>query len=123
MCLQSGASRRLPVRPSLTAFAVATGVRFVSWVSDIPASAQPTIRLSLAGTQSKLAVLISNARLSVPLGDAPSTHILKLASMRYDGLTENEVFCIDLAKAVGLRAAKATLGQRRRCAIPSDRAL
>jgi len=68
------------------------------------------VRLSLAGAQNKLAVRLSDSRISIPLGEAPSTHILKPASPHFDGLIENEAFCLGLAKAVGLTAATATLG-------------
>ena len=68
------------------------------------------IRLSLAGAQNKLAVRVSNAGISIPLGQAPSTHILKPASPHFDGFIDNEAFCLGLAKAVGLNAATATVG-------------
>ncbi len=35
------------------------------------------MRLSLAGSQSKLPVLIRNAAIALPLGNTPSTHIIK----------------------------------------------
>lgn len=69
------------------------------------------VRLSLAGAQNKLAVFVDEKGISLPLNGAPSTHILKPAIERFEGLVENERFCLDLAAAAGLPTAKATVGQ------------
>jgi len=63
------------------------------------------IRLSLAGVQDKVAVRIEGGDVSIPLGGAPSTHILKPAVARFDGLVFNEALCMKLAAAAGLPAA------------------
>lgn len=63
------------------------------------------IRLSLAGAQDKVAVRIEGGDISLPLGGAPSTHILKPAVQRFEGVVFNEAFCMKLAAAVGLPAA------------------
>ena len=63
------------------------------------------VRLSLAGAQDKVAVCLRNGKLSIPLGDAPSTHILKPAIDRFEGTVYNESFCMKLAHAVGLPTA------------------
>jgi serine/threonine-protein kinase HipA len=63
------------------------------------------IRLSLAGAQDKVAVRIEDGEVSVPLGGAPSTHILKPAVERFDGVVFNEALCMKLAAASGLPAA------------------
>ncbi|MEI6516414.1 MAG: type II toxin-antitoxin system HipA family toxin [bacterium] len=60
------------------------------------------LRLSLAGSQSKLPVLIRNAAIALPLGNTPSTHIIKPEPERFPGLVDNEVLCMTLARAVGL---------------------
>lgn len=60
------------------------------------------LRLSLAGAQSKLPVLIRNAAIALPLGNTPSTHIIKPEPERFPGLVATEVLCMTLAKAVGL---------------------
>jgi len=65
------------------------------------------VRLSLAGAQDKVAVKVSGDRISIPLGGAPSTHILKPANERFAGLIFNEMLCLDLAKTAGLFVAKA----------------
>lgn len=66
------------------------------------------IRLSLAGAQDKVAVRIENDEVSLPLGGAPSTHILKPAVERFPGVVFNEALCMQLAVASGLVAAKAS---------------
>ncbi|MDF3047943.1 MAG: hypothetical protein K0R73_1061 [Candidatus Midichloriaceae bacterium] len=64
------------------------------------------IRLSLAGAQEKIAVHIENGQISIPLNGAPSTHILKPANTRFDGLIYNEAMCMKLAAMIGLPTAK-----------------
>ena len=64
------------------------------------------IRLSLAGAQDKIAVHVSGDEISLPLGGAPSTHILKPAVERFEGVVFNEALCMKLAEAIGLPAAK-----------------
>jgi len=65
------------------------------------------VRLSLAGAQDKVAVKVSGSQISVPLGGAPSTHILKPAHERFGGLVFNEVLCLHLANAAGIPSAHA----------------
>jgi serine/threonine-protein kinase HipA len=65
------------------------------------------IRLSLAGAQDKIAVRIEGDEISLPLGGAPSTHILKPAVERFDGVVFNEALCMRLAAAAGLPTAQA----------------
>lgn len=60
------------------------------------------IRLSLAGAQSKLAVVIYNNQIYLSSPEVPSTHILKPSSTALPGLVENEYFCMRLAKASGI---------------------
>lgn len=64
------------------------------------------LRLSLAGAQDKLPVIVHNNGICLPLGDTPSTHILKPETDRFPGLATNEIFCMTLAQAVGLNAPK-----------------
>lgn len=67
------------------------------------------VRLSLAGAQDKLPVRIEDVDVSLPLGGAPSTHILKPAVARFEGVVFNEAFCMKLAAAVGLQTAAVEL--------------
>jgi len=69
------------------------------------------IRLSLAGAQDKIAVHVADDHISIPLGGAPSTHIIKPAIERFEGIVFNEAFCMKLAHAIGLHTAKAEVGK------------
>ena len=69
------------------------------------------IRLSLAGAQDKIAVHVHKGEISIPLGGAPSTHILKPAIEHFEGIVFNEAFCMKLAHAIGLQTAKAEVGK------------
>ena len=60
------------------------------------------LRLSLAGSQSKLPVVILQSTIALPLGNTPSTHIIKPEPERFPGLVSTEILCMTLAKAVGL---------------------
>ena len=68
------------------------------------------VRLSLAGAQEKLAIHQSPEGISIPLGGAPSTHILKPAIERFQGLVYNEAFCMRLAGVMGLSVAPVEVG-------------
>lgn len=70
---------------------------------------QEGVRLSLAGAQDKLPVVIDGDTVALPLGNTPSTHIIKPESGRFKGLAANEAFCMELARRVGLSAASAAL--------------
>lgn len=59
-------------------------------------------RLSLAGAQSKLPVVLVDGQVAVPLPGQPSTHLIKPEPDRFAGLAANEAFCLALARAVGL---------------------
>jgi serine/threonine-protein kinase HipA len=63
------------------------------------------VRLSLAGAQDKLAVRLEDGEICLPLGGAPSTHILKPAVDRFDSVIFNEAFCMRLAAATGQSTA------------------
>ncbi|MSQ99082.1 MAG: type II toxin-antitoxin system HipA family toxin [Xanthomonadales bacterium] len=70
------------------------------------------VRLSLAGAQDKIAVCVDHAgKIFLPLNYAPSTHVLKPASAIWKGLVGNEAYCMALADAVGIPAAKTTMHQ------------
>jgi len=71
---------------------------------------QEGIRLSLAGAQGKLAVAIRDGKFFLPLNGSPSTHILKPQGAHFEGLVENEFFCMRLAASAGLEAATVAIG-------------
>lgn len=63
-------------------------------------------RMSLAGGQHKLAVCLQEGELFEPIGDTPSTHIIKPDHRRtehYPNSVANEYFVMSLAARVGLR--------------------
>ena len=76
---------------------------------------QDGLRLSLAGAQSKLPVVLSDGRVALPAPGQPTTHILKPPIARFQGTTENEALSMLLGAACGLPVAPVearTLGGR-----------
>jgi len=67
------------------------------------------VRLSLAGAQPKLPVILNEQGYALPLVNTLSTHILKPEPEVFPGLVDNEAFCMKLALAVGLPAAEVTV--------------
>jgi serine/threonine-protein kinase HipA len=65
-----------------------------------------TGQFSLAGAQPKTALLLQNKRWGIPSGRIPTTHILKPPTGHFDGHSENEHFCLMLARSLGLPAAQ-----------------
>lgn len=64
-------------------------------------------RLSLAGAQSKLPVVLTpQGSIAIPRVGEPSTHLIKPEPERFAGLAANEAFCLALARAVGLDAVE-----------------
>lgn len=64
---------------------------------------------SLAGAQPKTALYHRDGRWGIPLGDTPTTHILKPAMQDLMGNLENEHFCLRLASALGLNAVDSSV--------------
>jgi serine/threonine-protein kinase HipA len=71
------------------------------------------LRLSLAGAQDKLPVHYSEGELALPSGRAASTHLLKIPSGSFPDLVQNELFCLTLARAVGLTVPHAEMAPTR----------
>ncbi len=63
------------------------------------------LRLSLAGAQSKVPVVLVDGAVALPASGQPTTHILKPPILRFTATTENEVFVMRLAAAIGLDVA------------------
>ena len=65
-------------------------------------------KVSLAGAQNKLPVLLRDGRLLVPADDglSPTSHIIKPDSPLFPNLQLNEAFCMELAAASGLPVPK-----------------
>ena len=66
-------------------------------------------RLSLAGAQEKLPVLLKDKELGLADGGLSSTHILKFQTKRNENIIVNEYFCMSLAKEAGLMVAEVSL--------------
>ena len=74
------------------------------------------LRLSLAGAQAKVPVVLVNGEIALPLPGQATTHILKPPMERFPATTENEAFSMRLAVAIGLDAASVEARQlRNRC--------
>jgi len=72
---------------------------------------EPGLRLSLAGAQNKIAVYVNDVgEIFLPLGGAPSTHILKPAIARFSNIVSNEALCLALAESVGIPTVRAEIG-------------
>jgi serine/threonine-protein kinase HipA len=63
------------------------------------------LRLSLAGAQAKVPVVLVDGAIALPVPGQPTTRILKPAIPRFPATTENEAFIMRLAAAVGLDVA------------------
>ena len=63
------------------------------------------LRLSLAGAQSKVPVILVDGAVALPAPGQPTTHILKPPIARFTATTENEAFVMRLAAAIGLDVA------------------
>ena len=74
------------------------------------------LRLSLAGAQDKLPVIVQGEHIGLPLNGTPSSHILKPAIKAVEDSVTNEGFCLALADAMLLKPAKSkikTVGDRK----------
>ncbi len=78
--------KRLPTRPML-------------------AGGDAGLRLSLAGAQAKLPVVLVDGKVALPTAGQPTTHILKPEITRFDGTAENEALCMTLAHKIDLDVA------------------
>ena len=61
-----------------------------------------TGQFSLAGAQPKTAFFYERKRWGVPSGRTPTTHILKPPTGAFAGHAENEHYCLQLARALGM---------------------
>lgn len=88
-----------------------TGKKFTDesleeYISELPLKPLLTnsdgLRLSLAGAQDKMAVVLLDDVVSLPGKDVPTTHILKPAIKDVRGSIENEYICLKTAQTMGL---------------------
>lgn len=69
-------------------------------------------RLSLAGAQCKLPIILREEKIALPVGNTPSTHILKPElSPWFKDIAVNEHACMSLARHLGLPVPRTTLRQ------------
>ncbi|WP_147273068.1 type II toxin-antitoxin system HipA family toxin [Billgrantia montanilacus] len=68
-------------------------------------------RLSLAGAQDKIPIVVDNGKLKLPRGATPSSHILKFALEGRELIVLNELFLNTLARLAGLACPTTTLGR------------
>lgn len=67
------------------------------------------LRLSLAGVHDKGAICLIDQQIAFPTEGCPSTHIIKPSNKQFEGLVENEFFCLQLAKRLGLAVPHAEI--------------
>lgn len=78
-------------------------------------TSETEFRISLAGAQEKTALLWWNEKWHIPHGTTPTTHIFKPAigklsnGIDLSDSVENEYLCLELARALGLPCAHATI--------------
>lgn len=82
----------------------------VSLLESLPnrpflAGAAGRLRLSLAGAQSKMPVVLVGDRVALPAPGQPTTHILKPQIDRFPAIVENEAFAMRLAARLGISVA------------------
>jgi serine/threonine-protein kinase HipA len=86
-----------------------TDSALIQVLDDLPSrpllAGQEGLRLSLAGAQAKVPVVLVNNAVALPEPGQPTTHILKPPIARLIGTTENEAFVMRLAGSVGLEVA------------------
>lgn len=73
------------------------------------------LRLSLAGAQDKLPVVVDGDRIGLPRNGTPSSHILKPAILAVEDSVTNEGFCLALADAMQLKPARSRIHSVRDC--------
>jgi len=76
------------------------------YISELPLKPLLTssdgLRLSLAGAQDKMAIVLIDNAVSLPDKDVPTTHILKPVIKDIESSIENEYICLNTAKVMGL---------------------
>jgi len=83
------------------------------YINDLPKKPLLTnsdgLRLSLAGAQDKMAVLLLDDVVALPKADVPTSHIIKPAIKDVEYSIENEYLCLQLAKMIGLNVCEAEI--------------
>ncbi len=105
----AGAVSLLPVEavPGPTGeYLALSGEEFDQLIEQLPRrpllGGERGIRLSLAGAQAKLPVVIEGERVLIARGTLPTTHIVRPEIPGVEGSVANQAFCMALAARVGL---------------------
>ena len=102
------ADYEMPYRPTSRQLSADVLDQTIRELPERPLAADPEagIRLSLAGAQPKLPVIVEEDEISLPLNMATATtHIIKPEPRAFPGLVDNEAFCMTLAQRAGLPVA------------------
>ncbi len=86
------------------------------WVQGDPAlvaTEERLPRLSLAGAQHKMGVVLDGGEYFIPASDEPSTHLLKFDALRFSHLAANEFLTTAFARHLGLPTVSMELDPRR----------
>lgn len=87
--------------------------RLVEELDDLPArpfhaDEDGEFRLSLAGAQDKLPVVVADdGRIGLTRGGTPSTHIIKTPIPTLDATVANEAMCLDIGRRLGIETVQA----------------
>jgi len=95
----------------LTEAEVAAELRSVRQTGTPGTSARASGQFSLAGAQPKIALLEEGGRWGRPSGRTPTNYILKPPTGEFHGFVENEHFCLELARFLGLGAVSSRILQ------------
>jgi serine/threonine-protein kinase HipA len=98
----------IPTEPRSQALSAEELEQTIHNLPALPLGANPErgTRLSLAGAQPKLPVIVDDEGISLPLNSAAATtHIIKPEPAAFPGLVAIEAFCMELARNVGLAVA------------------
>ena len=91
-----------------------TDDEFAAVIDDLPtrpmhADADGEYRLSLAGVQDKLPIVVAgDGRIGLTKGGTPSTHILKTPIAHLDDTVANEALCLAIGRLLGISTVAAT---------------
>lgn len=113
----AGAVMMLPAEQPFTAaegYQTLSPTELLALVRELPRrpllAGSHGVRLSLAGAQDKLALArLEQGGFALPLGGAPSTHLLKTPIHDLEDTVTNEAFCLELAARLGLESARAEI--------------
>ncbi len=87
----------------------------IAILDDLPArpllAGREGLRLSLAGAQAKLPVVLIDGAVALPAPGEATSHILKPPIERFPATTENEAFAMTLAKDIGLNVANVEIAR------------